>query len=515
MNLQQHDHHQPHKHEHKTQAPPPPRHKVDLHVEALIHPCCTLSLAELESEIQKFLDTIIITTNSTSTSNNDIVEKLRQQQQQQHVKIDLTLSSRSDVPQIIQQSCMEISIHTSHRRWTTTVDHDNDVLLSHDYNYNFHIYPYTLTDLPSEPEEIEPLHNNNNDGGGDEEPIIVCETLSLPHASLHTSWENLIFPQNLKNNLLNYAQSALLFSQSKVNSHIIGWNRVLLLYGPPGTGKTSLCRALAHKLSIRLSGGGGYLLEIQSHSLFSKWFSESGKLISRMFGRIREMVQEEPDALFFVLMDEVESLASSRVGKGGSSGGGSEPSDSIRAVNSLLTSLDSIRHFQNVMILSTSNITDCVDGAFVDRVDWMVKVDLPCLEARYEILRSCLEELRRVGIVKCGDDGAEEDVGLVSFHEQIGSSGSGSGSGSGKDGSSGTVATTTNTTTTTTTTNTTTVSGMLMECARLAEGLSGRSLRKIPFQSHAFHVHSIEDVSLEEFLHALKIGIERKVKGDI
>lgn len=53
------------------------------------------------------------------------------------------------------------------------------------------------------------------------------------------------------------------------------------------------------------------LVEVNAHSLFSKWFSESGKLVSKLFAAITELV-EEPQSLVFVLIDEVESLTAAR-----------------------------------------------------------------------------------------------------------------------------------------------------------------------------------------------------------
>lgn len=52
-------------------------------------------------------------------------------------------------------------------------------------------------------------------------------------------------------------------------------------------------------------------MEVNACALFSKWFGETGQLISKLFEDIREIINHE-DVLLFVLIDEVETLSFAR-----------------------------------------------------------------------------------------------------------------------------------------------------------------------------------------------------------
>ncbi|OXB62971.1 hypothetical protein ASZ78_000881 [Callipepla squamata] len=122
--------------------------------------------------------------------------------------------------------------------------------------------------------------------------------------------------------------------------------------------------------------------------------SQSGKLVSKMFQKIQELIDDK-DALVFVLIDEVESLTAAR----SAFKAGTEPSDAIRVVNAVLMQIDHIKRYPNVVILTTSNITEKIDMAFVDRADIKQYIGPPSAAAIFRIYLSCLEELMKCQII--------------------------------------------------------------------------------------------------------------------
>lgn len=97
------------------------------------------------------------------------------------------------------------------------------------------------------------------------------------------------------------------------------------------------------------------------------------------------MIQPNPDLMFSILIDEVETLASSR----SQALDKIEATDAVRVVNKLLTQLDSLKPFQNFIILSISNLTSCLDEAFLDRAE-VFAIDKPNVTATYQILRQSI-----------------------------------------------------------------------------------------------------------------------------
>ncbi|VEN54924.1 unnamed protein product [Callosobruchus maculatus] len=305
----------------------------------------------------------------------------------------------------------------------------------------------------------------------DDDGITVMSTqLSLPSPHLLTLWENLYYDTDIKQNLLRYAQTMMEFGDKGVDGNVISCNKVILLHGPPGTGKTSLCKALAQKLTVHMQGRftSGLLIEINSHSLFSKWFSESGKLVNKMFSKIREVV-ENTNLLVCVLIDEIESLARAR----DQCISGTEPSDSIRVVNTLLTQIDEIRSYKNVLIFATSNMTETIDLAFVDRADIKQFIGLPSVPAIYNIYLSCLEELMKAQIIKEQPLERTHAIkeGNISLSEET---------------------------------------KHLMSICEQSRGLSGRSLRKVPFIAHALFLDQSFS-TLKNFLVAMENAVHKEI----
>eukprot|EP00126_Sphaerothecum_destruens_P002614 Sdes_comp16039_c0_seq1m5240 len=149
----------------------------------------------------------------------------------------------------------------------------------------------------------------------------------------------------------------------------------VLFYGPPGCGKTLLAKAIANECQANF-------ISIKGPELLTMWFGESEANVREIFDKARAAA---PCVLFF---DELDSIAKSRGGSTGDSGGAD------RVINQILTEMDGMNAKKNVFIIGATNRPDIIDSAILrpGRLDQLIYIPLPDEGSRYSILSAVLRK---------------------------------------------------------------------------------------------------------------------------
>ncbi len=152
--------------------------------------------------------------------------------------------------------------------------------------------------------------------------------------------------------------------------------RNMLFYGPPGTGKTLLAAATSNALKLHDGGQRAVFFNCKVSSVMSKYFGESTKIISELYGTARDA---SPAVIF---LDEFESICGSR--DDGDSG------TERRILSTILSELDGLaekgRKDVYVLTIAATNRPWDLDAAVLSRFDKKILIPLPDPVTRRAIL---------------------------------------------------------------------------------------------------------------------------------
>lgn len=200
---------------------------------------------------------------------------------------------------------------------------------------------------------------------------------NLSHVSKIT-WDDIGGLEDTKNEI-KFALGMTL-AQAPAGVRIAAWTRILF-YGPPGTGKTLLAAATSN--AVRSTEDvPSVFYNVKVSSILSKYFGESSKILSELYGTARDT---SPSVVF---LDEFESLAGQR--DSGDSGA------ERRILSTLLSELDGMdgkgRSDIYVMTIAATNRPWDLDGAVLSRFEKKILIPLPDVVTREHILRIHLEK---------------------------------------------------------------------------------------------------------------------------
>lgn len=142
-----------------------------------------------------------------------------------------------------------------------------------------------------------------------------------------------------------------------------------ILYGPPGTGKTLLAKALAGETNSNfISAAGSEFVE--------KYVGVGAQRVRQIFEDARK---KKPCIIF---IDEIDAV-------GGNRNNSDSNDERKHTLNQFLSEMDGFKDNSGVIVIAATNRLEDLDAAFIrsGRFDRHICIDLPDVEARYEILK--------------------------------------------------------------------------------------------------------------------------------
>eukprot|EP00397_Hematodinium_sp_SG-2012_P031949 GEMP01033973.1.p1 GENE.GEMP01033973.1~~GEMP01033973.1.p1 ORF type:complete len:464 (+),score=97.94 GEMP01033973.1:57-1448(+) len=144
--------------------------------------------------------------------------------------------------------------------------------------------------------------------------------------------------------------------------------RGILLYGPAGTGKTLLAKAVATECETTF-------FNISASTIMSKWRGDSEKLVRVLF---ELATYHGPSTVF---LDEIDAIMGHRSSN-------DEHEGSRRMKTEVLIQMDGLNGDEHakVFVLAASNLPWDLDSSLLRRLEKRILVDLPCKDARFQML---------------------------------------------------------------------------------------------------------------------------------
>lgn len=203
----------------------------------------------------------------------------------------------------------------------------------------------------------------------------ILGNISYPEVS----FSDLKLPDNMRKPLAQICCSAaygykLYEEWGLEHQYLYGRALTVMLSGPPGTGKTMTAHAIAGELELPL-------YQVDLSGVMDKYIGETEKHLEEIFS----FAEKTNVVLFF---DEADALFGKR-------GEVTESKDRYANME-VAYILQRIEQFEGVVILST-NFYNNIDKAFLRRMKYVLKYQLPDETIRYSIWESCLpaEQFRK------------------------------------------------------------------------------------------------------------------------